>query len=74
MVIVMSAAASAARRLESAAHAIKVDADTILRCIECGAWDGARCIAANLPHLTNHLERALSDLANALKQEEQARD
>ena len=66
----MSAATSAARRLESAAHAIKADADIIIRCIECGARDDARRIAANLPHLKNHLERALSDLANALKQEE----
>ena len=70
----MSAAASAARRLESTAHAIKADAESIVRCVECGAWDGARRITANLPQLTNHIERARADLANALKQEELARD
>ena len=70
----MSAANSAAYRLESAAHAIKADAGAIVRCVECGAWDGAERIAAKLPHLTNHIERARADLANALKQEELAHD
>ena len=68
----MNAANSAARRLESAAHAIKSDAGAIVRCVECGAWDGAERIASKLSPLTNDFERALSDLANALKQEEHA--
>ena len=70
----MSAANSAAYRLESAAHAIKSDAGAIVRCVECGAWDGAERIAAKLGRQVNDFESALSDLANALKQEEQARE
>ena len=67
-------AAAAARRLESAAHAIKADAGAIVRCVECGAWDGAERIAAKLGRQVNDFESALSDLANALKQEEHAHD
>ena len=70
----MSAANSAAYRLESAAHAIKADAGAIVRCVECGAWDRAERTATRLGRMVKDLERALSDLANALKQEEQARE
>ena len=67
-------AAAAARRLESAAHAIKADAGAIVRCVEVGAWDRAERTAARVGRMVKDIERALSDLANALKQEEQARD